>query len=102
MASRLFALARWAASHRYRVIAVWLLVLATVVTLGTTLKGELSNQFKVPGTESQQAADLLNRDFPAANGGTMRVVFAGSVESPAAEKSIATGIRAAGSVPGVA
>ncbi len=102
MASRLYALARWVEAHRLRVFAAWLVVLAVVAGLGTAFAGTLSNQFRVPGTESQQAADLLSQDFPEANSGVVQVVFAGPVTSAQAQQSITAGVKQAATVPGVA
>ncbi|WP_435194174.1 MMPL family transporter [Streptomyces sp. NRRL F-5630] len=82
MAQRLYALGRWAARRRGRVLAVWVLLLAVAVGLGTTLHGKLSTEFTVPGIESQEAQDLLKEKFPEAAGGTARVVF----EAPKGEK----------------
>jgi len=41
-----------------------------------TLKGQTSDVFNVPGTESQRAIDLLNQKFPGTGGASARVVFA--------------------------
>jgi RND superfamily putative drug exporter len=71
----LYALGRWAAHRRGRVLAAWLLLLAVVGGLGITLHGKLSREFSVPGIESQQATDLLKKQFateiiPAARAAT--------------------------------
>lgn len=76
MARLLYALGRWAAVHRRRVLALWILLLAVAGGLGIGLHGELSSVFSVPGIESQNAQNLLQAKFPAAAGGTARVVFA--------------------------
>ena len=46
--------------------------------LAVAFKGTFSDEFKVPGTESQQAIELIQRNVPNANadGATGRVVFA--------------------------
>ena len=38
--------------------------------------GTKNNKFEVPGTESQQAQELLEQKYPAASGTYARVVFA--------------------------
>ena len=105
MAGRLYALGRWAARRRGRVLAVWLLLLAVVGGLGAGLGGSFTTTFSVPGIESQQAQDLLQAKFPAAAGGDARVVFAaphGSTLTGAHEQdAIDASLRAAARVPGV-
>jgi putative drug exporter of the RND superfamily len=105
MARFLYALGRWAAVHRRRVLAAWILLLAVVGGLGIGLHGELSSVFSVPGTESQNAQNLLQAKFPAAAGGTARVVFAApggaTLVSPKAQEAIGVSLSRAAKVPGV-
>ncbi|HEX6653959.1 MAG TPA: MMPL family transporter [Thermoleophilaceae bacterium] len=54
----------------------WLLVIVAVFASATAFSGKTSNEFSVPGTESQVAQDLLEEKFPEASGGSARVVFA--------------------------
>ncbi|HEU4540808.1 MAG TPA: MMPL family transporter [Jiangellaceae bacterium] len=58
-------LARGSVRHRRLVILAWLAGVAGLLGLGITFAGESNTDFSLPGTESQQAADLLE----AANGG---------------------------------
>jgi uncharacterized membrane protein YdfJ with MMPL/SSD domain len=76
MARLLYRVGRWAVTRRRWVVLAWLTLLLMAVALGGALHGQLSSVFTVPGTESQNAQDLLQREFPAAAGGTARVVFA--------------------------
>lgn len=105
MARRLYALGRWAARHRGRVVSAWLLLLVVVAGLGTTLNGKLTTEFSVPGIESQQAQDLLKEKFPAAAGGTARVVFVAhgdtKLNAPAEKRAVAASLKKAATVPGV-
>ncbi|WP_328847032.1 MMPL family transporter [Streptomyces sp. NBC_00258] len=105
MASRLYTWGQWAVRRRGRVIAVWLLLLAVVGGLGVTLHGKVSNEFSVPGIESQKAQDLLEEKFPTAAGGVARVVFAapedGKLTEPKAESAVAASLKKAADVPGV-
>jgi RND superfamily putative drug exporter len=52
------------------------LVLAAVGACAAAFAGETNDEFTVPGTESQEAQDLLEEKFPAASGATARMVFA--------------------------
>ena len=75
MATRLHRLGRWSFDHKGRVLGAWVLILALVIGLAATFKGQTSNAFSVPGTESQKAQDLLEQKFPGAGGASARVVF---------------------------
>jgi len=58
------------------VLVGWLLVIVAVFASAAAFSGKTSNEFSVPGTESQVAQDLLQEKFPEAGGGSARVVFA--------------------------
>jgi len=60
------------------VLVGWLLVLVAVVASASAFSGKTSNEFSVPGTESQVAQDLLQEKFPEAGGGTARSASSGS------------------------
>jgi RND superfamily putative drug exporter len=66
---------RVCASHPGRVIGLWFL--ATVVLIGLTagFHGKLVNEFKLPGSDTQRATDLLKAKFPAQNGSALTFVF---------------------------
>lgn len=81
MASFLYRLGRFAFRRRWLVAALWLAVLAGALAGAATLSGPTSDAFRIPGTPSQQAIDLLEERFPqaSADGATARVVFAAPV-----------------------
>jgi RND superfamily putative drug exporter len=65
-----------AAAHRWR--RSLLIVLAVLVGLGALAAasgGTFTDDFSSPGTESQQAYDLLEERFPAQSGDTANLVF---------------------------
>ncbi|MFM9559029.1 MULTISPECIES: MMPL family transporter [Streptomyces] len=77
MATFLYRLGRLAFRRRRLVVMLWIAVL-TVVGIGSaSVSGTPSDQFTIPGTQSQKALDLLDKEFPqaAASGATARVVF---------------------------
>ena len=76
MATRLYRIGGWSFKNRRKVLVGWLLVVLAVFASAAMFSGKTSNEFSVPGTESQVAMDLLEKKFPAAGGGTARVVFA--------------------------
>ena len=84
MATFLYRLGRLAFRRRRLVVMLWIAVL-TVVGIGSaSVSGTPSDQFTIPGTQSQKALDLLDKEFPqaSASGATARVVF----EAPDGQK----------------
>ncbi|MFG2971257.1 MMPL family transporter [Streptomyces sp. NPDC048288] len=105
MASRLYTWALLAVRRRGRVIAAWILLLTAVGALGITVHGKVASDFTVPGIESQQAQDLLEKKFPDAAGGVVRVVYAapegGTLTKTASRTAIEQGLAKAAKIPGV-
>ncbi|HEV3033996.1 MAG TPA: MMPL family transporter [Solirubrobacteraceae bacterium] len=67
---------RWVVRHRRTTVIGWLVLLIGAFALSGAIGTEYSNNFSLPGTESQRAADLLKRDFPAQAGDSDQIVFA--------------------------
>jgi RND superfamily putative drug exporter len=84
-------LARAVYHRRRRVLVGWVLLLAGLVGLNATAGGEFLDNFTLPGSESQQAADLLRAsgfgDRAGANG---QVVFRADqgVDDPAVRQAM--------------
>jgi RND superfamily putative drug exporter len=78
MATFLYRLGRFAFRRRWLVAGLWLATLAAALVAAGTLSGQTRDTFRIPGTPSQQAIDLLQQRFPqaSAGGATARVVFA--------------------------
>lgn len=76
MATLLYRLGGWTFERRRRVVVGWLVVAVALGALAAGVGGRVSNSFSVPGTESQRALDLLNKEFPGAGGAVARIVFA--------------------------
>src|SRR4029453_16057177 len=92
MSQLLYRLGRLAARRRWRVVAAWVVLAAAVIALGQTAGASFTNDYRVPGVESQRAADLLLRSFPAMAGADATVVFhaqRGTVRDPRAKAGIA-------------
>ena len=82
MATYLYRLGGWAFRRRRTVLLAWITVLGLVVASAAAFSGQTNDRFSVPGTESQQAQDLLEQKFPGAGGASARMVFA----APAGQK----------------
>jgi RND superfamily putative drug exporter len=76
MSTHLHRLGDWAFTHRKTVVALWLAVLASVIAIAVACGGTTNDKFTVPGTESQEAQELLEQKFPAASGTYARIAFA--------------------------
>src|SRR3954449_13100658 len=73
--SRFVRLARACGAHRWRTFFAWLLALIVLQGLAGAVGTKKISSFRLPGTESQRAYDLLAAHFPAAKGDTDQVVF---------------------------
>jgi putative drug exporter of the RND superfamily len=68
--------ARWCVEHRLRTLIVWIVVLVAVIGASSAIGTRHATDFTLKGTESQQAEDLLARDFPTQSGDLDQIVFA--------------------------
>src|SRR3954451_20619215 len=84
-------LAAWCHDRRRTVIGLWVAAFLLLGVLWGTAAGGYVNSFRLPGTESQRAYDLLKDRFPQQSGDTASVVFAvkdGKVLDPARRADI--------------
>ncbi|MFI2565916.1 MMPL family transporter [Paenarthrobacter sp. NPDC018779] len=75
MASLLYRLGKFSYRRRWLVISLWLAVLVAVGGSAAAFHGTMSNNFTIPGTETQRMADKLKEALPASSGGSASVVF---------------------------
>ncbi|HUR17363.1 MAG TPA: MMPL family transporter [Acidimicrobiales bacterium] len=68
-------LARWCYHHRKRVLLSWIAGFIAIVTLGATGGGPFSTDFRIPGSESKKALQILEERFPARAGDTISVIY---------------------------
>lgn len=76
MTALLYRIGASCARRRLRMVVGWMMLLAVLGGLAGTLAGTTSTSFSIPGTEAQQAIDLLAKHFPGTGGATARVVVA--------------------------
>ncbi|MGI9080378.1 MAG: MMPL family transporter [Acidimicrobiales bacterium] len=68
--------------RRY-VLAAWILLFVGVVFIaGKAFPAEHKANYQTPGAESSKAYDLLKQRLPARGGDSIKVVFAGDINSP--------------------
>jgi uncharacterized membrane protein YdfJ with MMPL/SSD domain len=75
MGSLLYRVGGWCASHRRRVVALWLVLIVGLAVFASAVKQPTTSEFSIPGTQSQKALDLLNKKFPGTGGAHAQVVF---------------------------
>lgn len=75
MASFLYRLGKFSYRRRWLVISIWLAVMVAVGGSAAAFHGTMSNNFTIPGTETQQMADKLKEALPDSSGGSASVVF---------------------------
>ncbi len=80
MGSALYRIGTWCYRRRKLVLVGWVILIVALAVLAFSFKQPESNAFSIPGTQSQQALDLLNEKFPGTGGAQAQVVF--SVPAP--------------------
>jgi putative drug exporter of the RND superfamily len=101
----LYRLAHLAFRRRRIVLALWLLAAIGAIVVAQASGGKTNDNFTIPGTEAQNASDVLKAKLPAFSGGQSTVVFAthGTVKvtDPAVESVIQTAMAKLKTVPQV-
>src|SRR5690349_15329287 len=75
MAKFLYRVGYFCAAHRLLVLAGWAVLAVGVVAAMSVLGSTTSNDQSLPGTQSQQATDLLATYFPPQQNGSNPIVF---------------------------
>ncbi len=103
MSGLLDRLGRRAARHHWWFIGAWVVAVFVVVALAIGLDGKTTDNFRIPGAQSQQALDLLEQQFPTASGDSATVVFqaADGIKSPAVAAGITASVAALEKIPHV-
>ncbi|WP_051478834.1 MMPL family transporter [Arthrobacter sp. H5] len=92
MAFLLYRLGKFAYRRRWWVVSAWLALVLAVGGSAVAFSGTLTNNFTIPGTESQRVLDQLKEDMPDAVGGMGTIVFEndGGTEFTAEQESTMT------------
>src|SRR3954452_2931972 len=102
--SRFVRLARLCNRHRWRTFLVWLAALIAIQGIAAAVGTKKISSFRLPGTESQRAYDLLAAHFPAQKGDTDQIVFrarSGKLSDPATKARIAAALKGVDGAPHV-
>ncbi|NBE80509.1 MMPL family transporter [Micromonospora rubida] len=105
MSTLLYRLGRASLRRRRLVAVVWLVVLVGLGLAAATLRGPTTSNFTMPGTESQQAIDLLSERFPEASGATGTIALKapadGQLATPEGQALVKQVTQEAATLPGV-
>jgi len=99
------ALARWCVRHRLVAVLLWVLALAGVSAGAFVAGTAYSNDYKVPGTESGRAGELLAEGFPDLGGDSDTIVWhtdEGTVRAADVEQTMTRTLAKIADLPGVA
>jgi putative drug exporter of the RND superfamily len=97
-------LARWSTTHRLYIVIGWVILLIGVNTLAQSAGTSYSNNFTLPNSDAQRAADLLQHSFPAQAGDRDTIVFKaqhGTVNDPAVKTHVGTLLAQVAQLPHV-
>jgi putative drug exporter of the RND superfamily len=82
--------ATWTTGHRKTVIFTWLIALVALLVISQGVGADYSEEFKLPSSDSTEAYELLEDNFPQQSGGTATIVFRAEegVDSPQVQKKM--------------
>jgi RND superfamily putative drug exporter len=98
-------LARWSTTHRKSVLLGWIVLLVAINALAQSAGTSYSNNFTLPNSDAQRAADLLQHSFPAQAGDRDTIVYkvsSGSVDDPAVKARMSAMFARVAKLPHVA
>jgi RND superfamily putative drug exporter len=95
--------ATWCTGHRKTVILGWIVALIGVGMIAGSVGSNFSEDFKLPASDSQEAFDLLETEFPAQSGDTATIVYKapGGVEAASVKQKMESVFAAVAKVPHV-
>jgi RND superfamily putative drug exporter len=98
-------LARWSTTHRLYIVIGWVILLVGVNVLAQSAGTTYSNNFTLPKSDAQRAADLLQQSFPTQAGDRDTIVFKvehGTVQEPAVRNRMSALFAKVSGLPHVA
>ncbi|MGW0817757.1 MMPL family transporter [Streptomyces viridiviolaceus] len=99
------ALARWCVQRRLVAVLLWLLAFGGVAAAAAVTGSAYSNDYRVPGTDSDRAYQLLTSGFPGAGGDGDTIVWhtaSGTVRAADVEQTMTRTLDRIEDLPGVA
>ena len=97
-------MARWVAHHPIKALLLWVVIIVALSGAVSIFGAQTTNDNSLPGTQSQDATNVLAADFPPTENGTSPIVFkvkSGTVNSTANKNAITASVKAIAKVPHV-
>ncbi len=90
MSHFLYRIGNFAGRHPWRVVGAWVVIAISVFMLNSSQGGEYDESFRLPGSDSQRAADAIEERFPQEPLFTSNVIFHSDngLTDPASEAAI--------------
>src|SRR5215467_9337494 len=103
-ASRFERLASWSQRRRWWAVALWVIALAAITTGARASGSDYHNDYSLPGTQSQQALDTLERHAPGQAGAAVQIVLAdpGGIRAPGTRQRVTAMLSQVAQLPHVA
>lgn len=101
---RLERIGSWCYRHRRRVVVLWIVLVIAILGASRAAGGHFADQRGLPGTQSQNAYDILNSKFPQAAGDSADIVFESrsGIEDPLVRSTMQPTFERIGHLPHVA
>jgi len=96
--------ARWCFRHRRVVLAAWAVALIGFFAVGRLAGSAYTNSYSLPGTDSTQALNVLQADYPAQAGDSDQIVVQarqGTLRAPAAQTAVTSMLARVARLPQV-
>lgn len=95
--------ATWIVNHRKTTVLAWIAVLVLTGALVSAIGTDFNEDFKPPKSDSQQAYDMLLKNFPAQSGDSGQIVFFAKdgLKNPATQKQIDSTLEQISKVDGI-
>ena len=87
--------------RRWRVVVAWIALFVAVLAIVPRFAGEFSVEFGTPGSESKEAADLIDAHFPASSGESVNVVWESAAGARSAQPRIDRFVAQASRIDGI-
>ncbi len=96
-------LVRSCATHPWRTIGIWIALVLVIFASASAFGGKLVNNSTIPGSDSQEAVDLLTERFPERAGDSARIVFSydKGLDTAEGHEAVAAAQAAVAEIPGV-
>src|SRR4028119_1785896 len=75
MSHFLYRIGHFAGRHPWRLLMSWVVIAVVAIMLNASYGGESNDDFRLPGAESQRAADAIEERFPQKALYTSNVIF---------------------------